>query len=95
MSSTPAASADDIAKHGWNAVPVDGNAILNGKPYLHKPSPLSAKDIPFPSDDPIVTGVQEHAKKHLIEQTYNHSMRVYHWGKVYLNNISNSYLSLD
>ncbi|KAI1445066.1 cyanamide hydratase [Annulohypoxylon stygium] len=80
MSSTPAASADDIAKHGWNAVPVDGNAILNGKPYLHKPSPLSAKDIPFPSDDPIVTGAQEYAKKHLIEQTYNHSMRVYHWG---------------
>lgn len=81
MSSTPAASADDIAKHGWTAVAVDGNVIFNGKPYLHKPSPLLAKDIPFPSDDPIVAKVQEYVKEHLIEQTYNHSMRVYHWGK--------------
>ncbi|KAI2465111.1 cyanamide hydratase [Annulohypoxylon bovei var. microspora] len=80
MSSTPAASAADIAKHGWNAVPVDSDVTLNGMPYLHKPSPLTTKDIPFPSDDPIVIGVQEYAKKHLIEQTYNHSMRVYHWG---------------
>ncbi|KAI1654033.1 cyanamide hydratase [Daldinia decipiens] len=80
MSSTPAATADDIAKHGWSAFPVDGNAILNGKPYLHKPSPLTVKDIPFPSNDAIVAGIQEYAKKHLIEETYNHSMRVYHWG---------------
>ncbi|KAI1805035.1 cyanamide hydratase [Daldinia bambusicola] len=80
MSSTPAATVDDIAQHGWTAFPVDGNAILKGKPYLHKPSPLTVKDIPFPSDDAIVSKIQEYAKKHLIEQTYNHSMRVYHWG---------------
>ncbi|KAI1647420.1 cyanamide hydratase [Daldinia loculata] len=80
MSSTPAATADDIAKHGWAAFPVDGNAVLNGKPYLHEPSPLVVKDIPFPSNDAIVAGIQEYAKKHLIEETYNHSMRVYHWG---------------
>ncbi|KAL7624901.1 hypothetical protein AAE478_004115 [Parahypoxylon ruwenzoriense] len=80
MSSTPAASADDLVKHGWNAVPVDANAILKGKPYINKPSVYSVKDTPFPSDDPIVAKVQEYAKDHLIEQTFNHSMRVYYWG---------------
>ncbi|OTB18634.1 hypothetical protein K445DRAFT_54543 [Daldinia sp. EC12] len=80
MSSTPAATAGDIARHGWTAFPVDGNAILEGKSYLHKPTPLTVKDIPFPSDDTIVVEIQKYAKKHLIEQTYNHSMRVYHWG---------------
>ncbi|CAJ2510355.1 Uu.00g050580.m01.CDS01 [Anthostomella pinea] len=80
MSSTPAASADDIAKHGWSAVPRDANAILKGKPYLHKPSALKLADMPFPDDDPVVAKVQRYAKKHLLEQTYNHSMRVYYWG---------------
>lgn len=83
MSSTPAGTADEIAQHGWTAVPVDANAILNGKPYIHKPTPIAQKDIPFPSD-PVVVKVQEYAKEHLIEQTYNHSMRVYHWGEHYL-----------
>ncbi|OTB02605.1 hypothetical protein M426DRAFT_74535 [Hypoxylon sp. CI-4A] len=78
--STPIVDEATLSKHGWNAVPVDGNAILEGKPYLHKPSPLTVKDIPFPSDDPLVAKVQEYAKLHLTEQTYNHSMRVYHWG---------------
>ncbi|KAH9901710.1 cyanamide hydratase [Xylariomycetidae sp. FL2044] len=79
-SSTPAASAEEISAHGWTAVPVDPNAILEGKPYIHRPSPRTVKDMPFPDDDPLVAKVQEYAKKHLDEQTYNHSMRVYYWG---------------
>ncbi|RYP48476.1 hypothetical protein DL769_011197 [Monosporascus sp. CRB-8-3] len=77
---TPAASAGEIAKHGWTAVPVDANAILNGKPYIHKPQPRLVTDIPFPSDDPVVAKIQAYAKAHLIPQTYHHSMRVYYWG---------------
>ncbi|KAI1080730.1 hypothetical protein F5B20DRAFT_589109 [Whalleya microplaca] len=80
MSTTPAASADDIAKYGWTAVPRDVDAILNGRPYIHEPSPLRVDDIPFPSDDPVVAKVQEYAKTHLPAPTYNHSMRVYYWG---------------
>jgi cyanamide hydratase len=79
-STTPAASADDIAKHGWTAFPTDANVIFGDRPYLHKPPPMTVDEIPFPSDDPIVARVQEYAKEHLIEPTYNHSMRVYHFG---------------
>ncbi|KAI0969296.1 hypothetical protein F4678DRAFT_439955 [Xylaria arbuscula] len=80
-STTPAASADEIAIHGWTAVPVDAKVIFDKSP-ITKPSALQAADIPFPADDPVVTKVQQYAKEHLIEQTYNHSMRVYHWGYV-------------
>ncbi|KAI1484542.1 hypothetical protein F5X96DRAFT_663810 [Biscogniauxia mediterranea] len=79
MSSTPAASLDDIAKHGWTAVPCDAAAILKGKPYIHKPMAYKFTDISFPND-PIVAKIQAYAKEHLIEQTYNHSMRVFYWG---------------
>ncbi len=79
-STTPAASAEDIAKHGWTAVPVDADAILKGRPYVHRPRPRLVGDMPFPSDDPVVARVQQYAKEHLIPQTYHHSMRVYYWG---------------
>ncbi|KAI1828334.1 hypothetical protein F4861DRAFT_178261 [Xylaria intraflava] len=79
VSSTPAASADDIAAHGWTAVPVDANVIFNETPIV-KPSALKSADVPFPSDDPVVAAIQRYAREHLLEQTYNHSMRVYHWG---------------
>lgn len=76
---TPVASADDVAKHGWTAVPCDANTIFNENSIV-KPSALKAVDIPFPADDPLVAKIQHYAKGHLTEQTYNHSMRVYHWG---------------
>ncbi|KAI1841547.1 hypothetical protein JX265_013512 [Neoarthrinium moseri] len=79
-SSTPAASADDIAKHGWSAVPRDSNDIFGDNPYLHKPPVMTVDKIPFPSEDPIVSNVQTYAKEHLQEPTYNHSMRVYYFG---------------
>ncbi|KAH6634873.1 hypothetical protein B0J18DRAFT_32755 [Chaetomium sp. MPI-SDFR-AT-0129] len=74
--------SDAIAEHGWTAVPVDAEAIFNGKPYLHKPGPASVKDFPFPSDDPIVAKTQAYAKEHLPQQTYNHSMRVFYWASI-------------
>ncbi|KAI0200751.1 hypothetical protein F4808DRAFT_470212 [Astrocystis sublimbata] len=76
---TPAASLDEIAVHGWTAVPVDANVIFEKKPII-KPSPLLSSDVHFPADDPVVAQVHKYAKHHLTEQTYNHSMRVYHWG---------------
>ncbi|KAK8062374.1 MFS transporter [Apiospora hydei] len=79
-STTPAASGEDIAKHGWTAVPVDANAIFGDKPFLHDPAPISADDIPFPSDDPLIAKVQEYVRRELPEPTFNHSMRVYNFG---------------
>ncbi|KAJ2987051.1 hypothetical protein NUW58_g4716 [Xylaria curta] len=78
-STTPAASAEEIAAHGWTAVPVDAKVIFDKK-HVVKPSALKVADIKFPADDPVVAEVQRYAKEHLTEQTYNHSMRVYHWG---------------
>lgn len=86
-STTPAASADDIAKHGWTAVPVDAGQIFGDRPYQNKPPPITVDDIPFPADDPIVAKVQAYAKEHLPQPTYNHSMRVYYFG----NNIPHPY----
>lgn len=78
-STTPAASADDIVKHGWSAVPCDANVIFAKNPIV-KPSAWKVADMQFPVNDPVVAEVQQYAKEHLLEQTYNHSMRVYHWG---------------
>ncbi|KAI1339436.1 hypothetical protein F5Y15DRAFT_72955 [Xylariaceae sp. FL0016] len=80
MSSTPAATIDDITNHGWNAVPRDADSMLQGKAYRHKPSGLTLSEIPFPADDALVDKVQHYAKEHLPEQTYHHSMRVFYFG---------------
>jgi cyanamide hydratase len=73
-------SQDTIGLHGWTAVPVDAKAVLNGGPYINKPEPLLVKDIPFPSDDPIVSKVREYVQEQLPPHTFNHSMRVYYFG---------------
>ncbi|KAL2127763.1 hypothetical protein VTI74DRAFT_10215 [Chaetomium olivicolor] len=75
---------DPIAEHGWTAVPANADAIFNGRPYLHKPTPVLAKDIKFPSDNAVVAKVQQYAKEHLQPQTFNHSMRVFYWGMAIL-----------
>lgn len=69
-----------VALHGWTAVPVDAADVLQGKEYLHPPTPLLTKDIPFPSSDPLVGRIQAYAREQLPRQTYNHSMRVFYWG---------------
>lgn len=81
MSST---TNDPVAEHGWTAVPLDAEAIFQGKPYLHEPGPILVKDIHFPSDDPIVVKAQQYAREHLPAQTFNHSMRVFYWGNISL-----------
>lgn len=79
-SSTPAASAEDIAQHDWTSVPRDAKAIFGEKPFIHEPATISADEIAFPKDDPLVIKVQEHVRPQLSAPTYNHSMRVYYFG---------------
>jgi hypothetical protein len=87
MSSQPNA----ISEHGWTAVPLDADAIFAGAPYLIKPVHIHAKDIKFPHDDPIVVRAQRDAQDTLPIETYNHSMRVYYWGKLVVSTITLSY----
>jgi hypothetical protein len=72
--------SDKIEEYGWSAVVRDPKILLDGKPYINAPTPILVKDIPFPTDE-IVKKVQEYARTELIEQTFNHSMRVYYFGK--------------
>ncbi|KAK3323974.1 hypothetical protein B0T19DRAFT_218908 [Cercophora scortea] len=81
---TGSTNQDTVALHGWTAVPRDADALLQGKPYLHEPTPLLVRDMKFPSDDPIVAQVQQYAKEKLPSQTYNHSMRVYYYATAIL-----------
>ena len=74
---------DSIPSYGWTAVVRSQKALLRNQPYINVPEPILVKDIPFPSD-PLVTKVRDYAKKHLLEQTYNHSMRVYYFGMAIL-----------
>ena len=70
-----------ILEHGFTAVPRDvDEKILKGAKNVKDPIPLSTEHIDFPSE-PLVQKIQEYAKAHLNEQTFNHSMRVYYYGK--------------
>ncbi|KAK4663193.1 hypothetical protein QC763_606460 [Podospora pseudopauciseta] len=81
---TPTPSRDDlISLHGFTPLPVDQDAIFQGKPFLHQPTPVPLSSIPYPSStDPLVAKVQEYAKEKLPIQTYNHSMRVFYWSTI-------------
>ena len=70
---------NSIKEHGFSAVPRDAKSLFSGK-YNHKPVPVEIEDIPFPSTE-LVKKVQEYAKAKLRTETYNHSMRVYYYGK--------------
>lgn len=72
---------DEVLLHGWTAVPVDAGQLFDGKTYKNTPTPLKVDCIEFPSDDPIVVKAQEYAKDKLPPKTFNHSMRVYYYGK--------------
>lgn len=77
-------SSDPIALYGWTAVPLDASVLLNpNKQKLREPEPLSTHDILFPKTK-LAENVQAYAQKHLSEETYNHSLRVYCFGKLAL-----------
>lgn len=75
------ATFNEEERNGWTAVPIDASKLFNGKPYRKIPSPLKVTDISFPHGDPIVSKIQDYAKEKLPIETYNHSMRVYYYGK--------------
>ncbi|TQV95342.1 Cyanamide hydratase, HD-type [Cordyceps javanica] len=74
----------DIVANGWTAVPLDPSKLFGGKPYRTVPAPLDPCDVVWPSDDPLVAEMQAYAKKHLSQEMYNHSMRVYYFATTIL-----------
>ena len=70
---------DPITLHGWTALPRDPATLLKGK-QNPSPKPLTVDDIELPSTH-LAKEVLEYAKRELNEQTFNHSMRVFYYGK--------------
>jgi len=70
-----------VEEHGWTAVPRSRDKLLDsiGNPKSSKP--MKIEDIPLP-DSPLVQSVLKYAKENLTKQTFNHSMRVFYYGKL-------------
>merc|ERR1712093_6177 len=85
--STSAPAAVAVAEYGWTAVPRSQKALFN---ELKRSSDgervkgYTADSIPLP-DSPAAKKTLEYAKRELIEQTFNHSMRVYYYGRAILD----------
>jgi cyanamide hydratase len=71
----------EIGGNGWTSTPADAGVIFGDRPFIHEPGPLSIKKIEFPYHDPVVAKTLDYAKSVLHPETFNHSMRVYYFGK--------------
>jgi cyanamide hydratase len=73
-----------VAFYGWTAVPRDPDVLFKEHPTASGPNPkkdhFTAADFPLP-DSELVRHVRQFVKAELNEQTYNHSHRVYVYGK--------------
>ncbi|KAJ5987093.1 urea hydro-lyase/cyanamide hydratase [Penicillium sp. IBT 35674x] len=72
-----------IKEYGFTAVPASATALLTSTPAyprLHaNPPPIPISETPIPTTA-LAQRINEYAKTHLAEPTYNHSLRVYHYG---------------
>jgi len=76
MTRTP---ATQLAQFGWTEVPSDESLLIKDIPH-GQVKPLTMDDIPVP-ETPLAHAVRDYVKERLAPQTFNHSMRVYLYGK--------------
>jgi hypothetical protein len=69
-----------IKEYGWIALSCDPKVWGGTKPFNKEPVPQLCKDVPLP-DTPLVNAAMEYVRKELPEYTFNHSMRVFYYGK--------------
>lgn len=72
--------SDLIEQHGFTAVPRSLEKLIADQSTKATPTPVSVDEIDLP-DSPLAARIQAYAKDNLPRQTYNHSMRVYYYGK--------------
>ncbi|KAJ5224627.1 uncharacterized protein N7469_008130 [Penicillium citrinum] len=74
---------DPIKEYGFTAVPASASTLLTSTPSYPKPNTtptfISITETPIPST-PLAQRINIYARTHLPEPTYNHSLRVYHFG---------------
>ncbi|CAH0057759.1 unnamed protein product [Clonostachys solani] len=71
---------DEVDQNGWTSTPANAGVIFGDRPFINEPAPLSFEEIEFPHADPVVKKTSDYAKAALHAETFNHSMRVYHYG---------------
>jgi cyanamide hydratase len=69
-----------IKEYGRSAVPCDPKLWGGDKKFHQAPVPQLCADIPLPNT-PLVNAVMKYAKKESPVHTFNHSMRVFYYGK--------------
>ena len=67
-------------EHGWTAVPRSLEKLVANTNDARPAKPMKVDDIPLP-DSLLVQQVMKYAKESLPSETFNHSMRVYYYGK--------------
>jgi cyanamide hydratase len=77
----------EVESNGWSAVSINAKNITASVGKLPAAHPYTVQDIEFPSSDELVAEAQAFAKAHLSPGAYNHSMRVFYWGKAALLSI--------
>ena len=71
---------DLVKEHGWTSQPRDPAEALRIARGVKDPAPQAVASTSFPAT-PLSIAVTTYAKKELSGPTFNHSMRVYYYGK--------------
>ncbi|CDM31610.1 hypothetical protein DTO013E5_2116 [Penicillium roqueforti] len=70
---------DPISAYGFTAVLSSATTLLATDPPVTPAPSIAVTEVPIPATS-LVQRINEYAKSHLPEPTYNHSLRVYHFG---------------
>jgi len=73
-----------IEKYGWNPVPVHLKTLLSQSRASSGPAKLVSVSSTSLPDSALAKAVHEYAQKELPIETFNHSMRVFYYGKAIL-----------
>ncbi|EEP76044.1 conserved hypothetical protein [Uncinocarpus reesii 1704] len=71
--------SDPIAEYGFSAVEASATKLLSSSAPSHPAAFIPLSETPIP-DTPLAARINTYAKSKLPEPTYNHSLRVYHFG---------------
>ncbi|CAJ0554904.1 Ff.00g134170.m01.CDS01 [Fusarium sp. VM40] len=74
-------SPTEVEANGWTAVSVSAKEIKDSVGQLGATQTYTVQDIIFPFEDKLVSEAQAFVKARLSPEAYNHSMRVFYWGK--------------
>ncbi|KAJ5826495.1 hypothetical protein N7447_003258 [Penicillium robsamsonii] len=72
-------SNNPISAYGFTAVVSSAAALLATDPPATPAPAITVSEVPAPAT-PLAQRINEYAKYHFPEPTYNHSLRVYHFG---------------